>query len=136
MEWTPRNKAELVAGWRLWLELSDPVWSTAHGTPAAAVRPLRELQTACTEIEVEYRAAEPEGTAEVLGLLQSIFVLTAAPVELWYDDETPLDDERAALLRADMAGFAEQAERVLAALAQGGGWVAFGAAHRTGGSPG
>ncbi len=48
----------------------------------------------------------------------------------WADDEAPLDAEWKALPHADLAGFAEQAERVLAVPAVSGGWTGLAAEHR------
>ncbi|MEV6832413.1 hypothetical protein [Amycolatopsis sp. NPDC051102] len=123
--WTPHDEAELVAGWRLWLELSDRGWPTAawDGTPAGAVRRLRELLDACDEIETGYRAAVGEPSAGFLRLVQGLVVTAGTAIELWFDDFEPLDDDRAALLHEDLARFAGQAERVLTVLAVNGGWT-------------
>jgi hypothetical protein len=127
--WTPKNDAELTAGWRLWLELSTQVWpdATWDGTPADAVRRLRELFAICDDIQTEYLAASPERSAEIVGLLRSMFLAAFAPVRLWCDDVHPLDEERAALLHADLAGFADHADGVRKLLAVGGGWSALNA---------
>ncbi len=123
--WTPHDEAELVAGWRLWLELSDRAWPTAawDGTPADAARQLRELVAACDDIETSYRAATREPSAEFMALIQGLVLTTGAAIELWCDDFAPLDSERAELLHGDLAQFAEQAERVLTLLAANGGWT-------------
>jgi len=123
--WTPSGEAELVAGWRLWLELSDRTWPTAawDGTPADAARQLRELVAACDDIETSYRAAAGEPSAEFLSMIQGLVLATGAAIELWADDYAPLDADRAELLHGDLAQFAEQAERVLTLLAANGGWA-------------
>jgi hypothetical protein len=127
MEWSPKNDAELVAGWRLWLELSTQVWpdATWHGTPADAVYRLRELLSVCDEIQTEYIAESPEKSAEIVRLLQSMFLAATTLVALWWDDWELLDDERAALLRADLACFADHADGIRTLLAVGGGWSAM-----------
>jgi hypothetical protein len=123
--WTPHDEAELVAGWRLWLELSDRGWPAASwdGTPAGAVRRHRELLAACDDIETGYRDAVGEPSAGFLRLVQGLVVTAGAAIGLWFDDFDPLDDERASLLHADLARFAEQAEQVLTVLAVNGGWT-------------
>ncbi|WP_158884644.1 hypothetical protein [Amycolatopsis anabasis] len=125
VSWTPADDAELAAGWRLWLELSDRTWPNAtwNGTPADAVRQLRELLAACDEIESEFRAASPRKSADILRLIQSIVVTTAPAIDLWWDDPHPLDPERAALLHADLSHFADHATQLLTALATGGNWL-------------
>lgn len=125
--WTPRDDAELVAGWRLWLELSDRAWPTAawDGTPSDAVRQLRELLGACDEIESAYRSAAAEPSPEFVRMVQSLVLTAGTAIGLWYDDCAPLDDERASLLHEDLAQFADQAERVLTLLAANGGWSAL-----------
>jgi hypothetical protein len=128
MEWSPKNDAELVAGWRLWLELSTQVWpdATWDGTPADAVCRLRVLLRVCDEIQTEYIAESPEKSAEIVRLLQSMFLAATTLVALWWDDDwDSLDDERAALLRADLACFADHADGVRTLLAVGGGWSAM-----------
>ena len=132
VSWTPHDEAELIAGWRLWLELGDRTWPSAawDGTAADVVRPLRELVAACDAIETGYRKAVREPSDAFIRIIQFL-VFTASPViELWADDEVPLDAERIALLHADLAGFAEHAERVLEVLAVSGGWAALAAEHR------
>jgi hypothetical protein len=137
VSWTPRDEAELIAGWRLWLELVDRAWPSARwdGTTAGVVRPLRELLAACDEIETTYRQAVAEPSAEFIGIIQSL-VCTAGPViELWSEDpwcvsEQPLDAERAAMLHSDLAGFGEHAEAVLEVLALNGGWSALASDRR------
>ncbi|WP_103353141.1 hypothetical protein [Amycolatopsis sp. CA-128772] len=123
--WTPHDEAELVAGWRLWLELYDRGWpsSSWDGTPAGAVRRLRELLAACDDIETGYRAAVGEPSAGFLRLVQGLVVTAGTAIGFWFDDFEPLDDARAELLHDDLARFAEQAERVLAVLAVNGGWT-------------
>lgn len=122
--WSPRDESELTAGWRLWLELRDRVWpdTTWTGTPADAVRRLRELQTACDGIEQDHRRESPGGEAALSGLVRSLVFAMSPAIELWADDDAPLDAERAALLHADLANFAALAEHILTALAEGGGW--------------
>lgn len=132
VSWTPHDEAELIAGWRLWLELGDCAWPSADwdGTAADVVRPLRELVAACDDIETGYRKAVREPSDEFIRLIQFL-VFTASPViELWADDEVPLDAERIALLHADLAGFAEHAEWVLEVLAVSGGWTGLADEHR------
>jgi hypothetical protein len=130
--WSPKNDAELTAGWRLWLELSTQVWpdATWDGTAADAVRRLRELFTICDEIETEYLAESPEPSAEIVRLLQSMFLAASAPMALWWDDVDPLDVERDALLHADLACFADHADSIRTLLAVGGGWAALNATVR------
>src|SRR5436190_12368563 len=91
--WTPNDEAELVAGWRLWLELSDRAWPTAarDGTPAGAVRQLRELLAACDEIETAYRAAAAAPSADFLRLTQGLAVTAGSVISLWFDDVDQLD---------------------------------------------
>jgi hypothetical protein len=127
--WTPRNDAELTAGWRLWLELSMQVWpdATWNGTPAEAARRLRELFAICDDIQTEYLAASSERSGEIVGLLRSMLLAACTPVGLWWDDVDPLDEERAALLHADLACFADHADGVRRLLAVGGGWSALNA---------
>jgi len=123
--WTPHDEAELVAGWRLWLELSDRTWPTAawDGTPADAARQLRDLVAACDDIETSYRAAAGEPSAEFIRLIQALVLTSGAAIELWSDDYAPLDAERAELLHGDLARFATQAAQVLTLLAANGGWA-------------
>lgn len=124
--WAPRNDAELTAAWRLWLELTAPGWPEPNwdGTPAEAVQRLAELVTACREIEAEYLAASGSAqSADFLRLLQSMMLAASWTLELWRDDTHPLDAERAALLHADLSGFAEHASGVRRVLALGGGWA-------------
>ncbi|MEV6441654.1 MULTISPECIES: hypothetical protein [unclassified Amycolatopsis] len=123
--WTPHDEAELVAGWRLWLELSDRAWPTAawDGTPAGAVRQLRDLLAACDEIETAYRAAADAPSPGFLSLTQGLAVTAGSAISLWFDDFDQLDGERATLLHEDLARFAEQAEQVLTLLAVNGGWA-------------
>ncbi|MEV7091407.1 hypothetical protein AB0M80_01060 [Amycolatopsis sp. NPDC051045] len=130
--WTPHDEAELVAGWRLWLELSDRAWPTAawDGTPAGAVRQLRDLLAACDEIETAYRAAADEPSPGFLSLTQGLAVTAGSAISLWFDDFDQLDGERAALLHDDLARFAEQAEQVLTLLAVNGGWAGLGEVRR------
>ncbi len=130
--WTPHDEAELVAGWRLWLELRDRAWPSAawDGTAADVVRPLRELVAACDEIETGYRKAVGEPSDELIRIIQFLVFTVSTVIELWADDEVPLDAERIALLHADLAGFAENAERVLDVLAVSGGWGNLAADHR------
>jgi len=125
--WTPRNDADLTAGWRLWLELSTQNWPDANwnDTPASAVWRLRELFAICDEIESEYVEESHEKSGEIVQLLRSLCFAASAPVELWWDDMNPLDSERAAMLHADLACFADHAEGVRTILAIGGGWSAL-----------
>jgi hypothetical protein len=126
--WTPRSDAELTAGWRLWLELSTQIWpdATWDGTPADAIRRLRELFSLCDTIQSDFLAESgAEKSAEIVGLLQSMVVAAATPMELWWDDTYPLDEERTALLHADLACFADHAEGVRRLLAVGGGWTSL-----------
>jgi hypothetical protein len=129
--WTPRNDAELTAGWRLWLELSTQPWPDATWTesPADAVWRLRELFAVCNEIETEYHDAEST-SGEVVRLLRSMVFAASAPVELWWDDAYPLDEERAARLHADLGCFADHADGVREILAAGGGWSSLNLAMR------
>ncbi|WIY03464.1 hypothetical protein QRX60_06300 [Amycolatopsis mongoliensis] len=130
--WTPHDEAELVAGWRLWLELSDRAWPTAawDGTPADAVRRLRELLTACDDIETAYRESAAEPSPGFRRLVQGLVVTASTAIGLWWDDFDQLDSERAALLHDDLARFAEQAEQVLRLLAANGGWTGLDEARR------
>jgi len=123
--WTPHDEAELLAGWRLWLELSDRAWPTAawDGTPAGAVAQLRELLAACDDIETAYRETAKTPSPGFRRLVQGLVVTAGTAIGLWWDDFDPLDSERAALLHDDLARFAEQAEQVLALLAANGGWT-------------
>ena len=132
VSWTPHDEAELVAGWRLWLELSDRAWPTAawDGTPADAVRQLRDLLAACDDIETSYRAAAEVRSAAFNRLIQGLVVTAGTAIGLWFDDFEPLDSERAALLHEDLAQFAAQAEQVLTLLAANGGWAELDAARR------
>jgi hypothetical protein len=127
--WKPRDDADLTAGWRLWLELSTQPWPDANwdDTPASAVWRLRELFAACDEIEAEYVEESHEKSGEIVRLLRSLCLAASAPVELWWDDMQPLDSERAALLHADLAGFADHADGVCTILAAGGGWSSLSA---------
>jgi hypothetical protein len=128
--WTPRNDADLTAGWRLWLELSTQAWPDANwaDTPANAVWRLRELFSVCDEIEAEYVRESPEQPSEIVQLLRSLYLVASVPVGLWFDDMHPLDQERAALLHADLACFADHADGVRTILAVGGGWSALNSA--------
>jgi hypothetical protein len=130
--WTPHDEAELVAGWRLWLELSDRAWPTAawDGTPADAARQLRELLAACDDIETACRAAAGQPSAAFVRMIQGLVLTAGAVIELWFDDFDPLDDARAALLHEDLAQFAEQAQQVLTLLASNGGWAGLDEARR------
>ncbi|MEV6646072.1 hypothetical protein [Amycolatopsis sp. NPDC051371] len=123
--WTPHDEAELVAGWRLWLELSDRAWPTAawDGTPAGAVARLRELLAACDDIETAYRETAKAPSPGIQRLVQGLVVAAGTAIGLWWDDFDQLDDERAALLHDDLARFAEQADQVLTLLAVNGGWT-------------
>ncbi|MQA12260.1 MAG: hypothetical protein GEU98_27750 [Pseudonocardiaceae bacterium] len=142
VSWTPRDDAELTAAWRLWLELSARAWpgSTWDGTPADAVRPLRDLVAVCNEIHSDYLAdcprrpgprgeppdphgERPGSRGELVKLLQSLIFVAIWPLELWSDDERPLDADRAALLHTDLSAFAEYAAGVRSVLARGGGWT-------------
>ncbi|RZQ64354.1 hypothetical protein [Amycolatopsis suaedae] len=131
MDWTPRDEAELVAGWQLWLALSDQVWPTADwtGTPAEIIQRVRAQLARCDEVERGLLATQPERRSTLTPLIQSLFMSTGAAIELWADDELPLDADRAALLHADLAGVAELVEQVLDALARGGGWSQLDAAR-------
>ncbi|MEC3978074.1 hypothetical protein [Amycolatopsis sp. H20-H5] len=123
--WTPHDEAELIAGWRLWLELRDRAWPNAawDGTPAGASRQLLDLVAACDQVETEYRAAAAEPPGEIVRMVRSLVFAASAVVELWFDDFEPLEDERAELLHADLAGFGEHADRILNLLAANGGWT-------------
>jgi hypothetical protein len=129
--WAPKNDAELTAGWRLWLELSTQIWpdATWDGSPADAVRRLRELYAICDEIQAEYLAESPEKSAEIVGLLRSMTSAASTAVGPWHNDPRPLDEERATLLHADLACFADHADGVRQLLAVGGGWPALNALH-------
>ncbi|WP_020663481.1 hypothetical protein [Amycolatopsis benzoatilytica] len=121
--WTPRDDAELTAGWQLWLALDScarpsPDWD---GTPAEAVRGIERCCAACDEILAGYD--EPDSA--VAGLVRSMFLATSWTMKLWRDDSDPLDAERAALLHADLAAFTEHAESVRTLLATGGGWASL-----------
>ncbi|MCP2197406.1 hypothetical protein LX90_001070 [Lentzea flava] len=123
--WFPADDAELTAGWRLWLELSDRVYPDASwdGTPADAIRQVRELLAACEAIRLDYLAETTQPSVALLQLLQSMPFVASFPVDLWHDDTHPLDVERAELLHGDLASFAQHVAGVRAALARGGGWV-------------
>lgn len=120
--WRPRDEAESAAGWRLWLALSGRVWPGAEwdGTSAAAVRGVRDLLAECAEIRASY-AGDP--SAAVLRLVDSVVFAASLPLELWRDDDLPLDADRAALLHGDLAGLVEHVASVRAVLAHGGGWA-------------
>ncbi|MFI0464419.1 hypothetical protein ACH347_10105 [Saccharopolyspora sp. 5N102] len=126
-QWTPQDQEELIAGWRLWLALGSSAWPGADwdGTPGQAVRGLRELMAACDEILADYLAAGGTESAEVARLLTSMYPAASWTCELWADDTAPLDDERAALLHRDLAGFADHALAVQTLLARGGGWASL-----------
>jgi hypothetical protein len=126
-QWTPRDHEELIAGWRLWLALGSFAWPGADwdGSPAKAVRVLRELLAACDEILSGYLAEGGSDSSEVAGLLRSMYPAASWTCELWQGDTTPLDSERAALLHSDLAGFADHALGVRTLLAQGGGWASL-----------
>ncbi|MBB1157588.1 hypothetical protein [Amycolatopsis dendrobii] len=129
--WTPHDEAELVAGWRLWLELSDRAWPTASwdGTPSGAVGPLRELLDACDEIESTCReTAEP--SAEFTDIVQPLVLCASAVICLWWDDHAPLDSARAKALHEDLRRFSALAERVLTLLSAHGGWTELDVARR------
>jgi hypothetical protein len=132
--WQPGDEAELAAGWRLWLELSARGWPGQHwdGTPADAVRPLRELIGACEEVHAAYLAESRTPSARIVQLLQSVVMVASLPFGLWWEDSHELDAERAALLHSDLAGFVEHAAAIRALLAAGGGWAEFDAdrSHR------
>jgi hypothetical protein len=125
--WAPKNDAELTAGRQLWIELSTQPWpdATWDGTPADAVRRLRELFGICDKIQAEYLAVSPEKSAEIVGLLRSMTSAASEAIGLWHDDPHPLDEVRAALLHADLACFADHADGVRQLLAVGGGWHAL-----------
>lgn len=127
VSWTPRDEAELTAAWRLWLELNLRVWpdSDWSGSPADAVRPLRELIAKCDTIQADYTAqcGPAARRTELVQLLQSLVLVASIPLGLWADDSNPLDAERAALLHTDLACFAEHAKGVRGVLARGGGWT-------------
>jgi hypothetical protein len=127
VSWTPHDEAELIAGWRLWLELRDRAWPNASwdGTPAGASRQLLELVAACNEVETDYRAATPEPSGAIVAMVQSLVFAASTCIELWFDAFEPLEGERAGLLHADLAGFGEHADRILNLLAASGGWTGF-----------
>ncbi|QWF79591.1 hypothetical protein [Amycolatopsis sp. CA-230715] len=130
--WTPRDHAELVAGWRLWLELSSgvhpgPDWD---GSAAAAVARLRDLVGLCDAIQAEYVAASDDPNGTILAMLRLVVFLASSSIENWWDDDLefwsgtarPLDTERLTLLHADLAAFSERLAVFRTALAEGGGW--------------
>lgn len=121
--WTPRDEAELTAGWQLWLALGSCAWPGPgwDGTPAEAVRGLERCFTACDEI----LAAYDQPDSAVAGLVRSMILAANWTLELWRDDADPLDSERAALLHADLAAFSDHAESVRTLLAAGGGWASL-----------
>ena len=123
--WMPAVDAELPAGWRLGRELSDRVYPDPSwdGTPADAIRQVRELLAACELIRLDYLAETAQPSVALLQLLQSMPFVASFPVDLWHDDTHPLDVERAELLHGDLASFAQHVAGVRAALARGGGWV-------------
>ncbi|RJQ90655.1 hypothetical protein [Amycolatopsis panacis] len=126
-QWKPRDDAELAAGWRLWLELGSCAWPGADwdGTPAEAVRGLDRCFAACDEILDGYHRGGGPGDAAAAGLVRSMILAANWTLELWRDDTVPLDAERAALLHADLAGFADHAASVRTILADGGGWASL-----------
>jgi hypothetical protein len=126
-QWTPRDHDELTAGWRLWLELGSSVWPRPDwdGSPDEAVRGLREFVAACDLILAEYLTGGGDKEAAVAGLVRSMHLAASWTCELWSGDTTPLDDERMALLHADLAGFADHALGVRTLLAEGGGWASL-----------
>ncbi|WP_033292041.1 hypothetical protein [Amycolatopsis jejuensis] len=125
--WTPLDEAELTAGWQLWLELGSCAWPGPDwdGTPAEAVRGLNRCFTACDEILAAYRRGGGPADSAVAGLVRSMILAANWTLELWRDDTNPLDAERAALLHADLAAFADHAESVRTLLATGGGWASL-----------
>jgi len=125
--WQPGDEVELAAGWRLWLELSTRGWPGQDwdGTPAAAVRPLRDLITACEEVHAGYLAESRTPSATIVQFLQSIVMVASLPISLWCDDVHEVDVDRAALLHSDLAGFIEHVTAIRALLAVGGGWAEF-----------
>jgi hypothetical protein len=135
--WQPGDDAELVAGWRLWLELSTCVWPDPSwdGTPAGVIRQVRDLLAVCEEIREDYVAESAGPAPAVLQLLQSMTFVASFPVHLWYDDTHPLDAERAELLHGDLAAFAAHVAGVRGALARGGGWEALDAERPPWGLP-
>lgn len=87
--WTPRDHAELVAGWRLWLELSSgvhpgPDWD---GSAAAAVARLRDLVGLCDAIQAEYVAASDDPNGTILAMLRLVVFLASSSIENWWDDD-------------------------------------------------
>ena len=130
--WKPSDDAELVAGWRLWLELGDRARPSAawDGTPAHAVAQLRELLDAVDDIETDYRAVTAEPSEEFVRLLQALVLCASAVIGLWWDDHAPLDFERARTLHDDLRRFANHAEQVLTLLARHGGWAELDSARR------
>ncbi|WP_033293267.1 hypothetical protein [Amycolatopsis jejuensis] len=129
--WQPRDDAELVAGWRLWLELSDRAWPTAawDGTPAGAVDQLRGLLDACDDIDAACRVSG-EPSREFSGMIQPLVLSASAVIGLWWDDHAPLDSARARSLHEDLRRFAVLAERVLTLLSAHGGWAQLDSARR------
>ena len=123
--WRPADDAELATGWRLWLELVDRVYPDPSwdGTPADAIRQVRDLLSACDSIRADYLAESTQPSVALLQLLESMRFVASFPVDLWHDDTHPLDVERAELLHGDLASFAQHVAGVRAALARGGGWV-------------
>ncbi|MEW2499058.1 hypothetical protein ACQPXB_05600 [Amycolatopsis sp. CA-161197] len=130
--WKPSDDAELVAGWRLWLELSDRAWPTAawDGTPADAVKQLRELLDALDDIETVYRESSADPSEEFVHVIQALALCASAVIGLWWDDFAPLDSDRAPKLHEDLQRFAAHAEQVLTLLATHGGWAALDSVRR------
>ncbi|QRP45123.1 hypothetical protein [Amycolatopsis sp. FDAARGOS 1241] len=130
--WKPRDDAELVAGWRLWLELSDRAWPSAawNGTPADAVDQLRDLLEACDDIETCYRQSCADPVEEFVHVIQGLVLCASAVIGLWWDDYAPLDPDRATKLHEDLQRFAAHAEQVLTLLATHGGWAALDSVRR------
>jgi len=126
-QWVPRDQDELTAGWRLWLELGSCVWPRPDwdGSPAEAVRGVRELMKACDEILAGYLAAGGSQSSEVAALLRSMYLGASWTWKAWQGDTLPLDDERAEMLHRDLAGFADHARGVQTLLARGGGWTSL-----------
>ncbi|NUT53087.1 MAG: hypothetical protein HOV94_38240 [Saccharothrix sp.] len=120
--WRPRDATESAAGWRLWLALSGRLWPSAgwDGTPAAAVAGLRAVLAECDGIRGTYPG---DPAAAVLRLVDSVVFVVSLPLELWREDGTPVDAERAALLHGDLAGVVEHLAEVRGVLARGGGWA-------------